>query len=82
MPAFPLPDWLAPLLMEEAAVRDLGDGVGSLLPPGAAPGGYDRFAPLYDAVVSNRVYNAIFWGVPPVAHRRFAARALGRELGV
>jgi len=76
MPPFPLPDWLVPHLTGGAEVRDLGDGVGSLLSAAAAPGGYDSFAAIYDAVVSNRLYNAIFWGVPPAAHREFAARAL------
>jgi len=76
MPPFLLPDWLVPLLAAGTEVRDLGDGMGSLLPAGAEPGGYDGFAPLYDAVVSNRLYNAVFWGVPPAAHRAFAARAL------
>lgn len=76
MPPFPLPDWLVPLLAEGTEARDLGGGLGSLLPAGAEPGGYDGFAPLYDAVVSNRLYNALFWGVPPAAHREFAARAL------
>ena len=70
------PEWLAPLLTPGAEVRDLGGGVGSFLPSGSVPGGYDRFAAIYDAVVSNRAYNATFWGVPPEAHRRFATRAL------
>jgi SAM-dependent methyltransferase len=78
MPAFPLPDWLMPLLAEGTQVRGLGDGLASLLPVDAAPGGYDGFAPLYDAAVSNRLYNAVFWGVPPAAHREFAARALAQ----
>lgn len=73
---FDLPDWLAPLLRQGAEVRDLGDGIGSFLPPGSEAGGYDRFAAIYDAVVSNQAYNALFWGVPPSAHRRFAAHAL------
>jgi SAM-dependent methyltransferase len=72
----PLPDWLERLLENGAAVRDLGDGIGSFLAPNSEPGGYDRFAAIYDAVVSNRAYNAAFWGVPPAAHPRFAARAL------
>jgi SAM-dependent methyltransferase len=76
MPPFPLPDWLVALLTEGAEVRDLGGGLGSFLPAEAAPGGYDGFAPVYDAVVSNRLYNAIFWGAPPAAHREFAGRAL------
>jgi len=76
MPLLPLPDWLVPLLAAGTEVWDLGDGVGSLLPVGTAPGGYDGFAPLYDAVVSNRLYNAVFWGVPPAAHRAFAGHAL------
>jgi SAM-dependent methyltransferase len=70
------PDWLAPLLTQSAEMRDLGDGVASFLPPDSAAGGYDRFAALYDAVVSNRAYNAAFWGVPPAAHPRFAAHAI------
>jgi len=43
--------------------------------PLAGPARYDRIAPLYDAVLSTKLYNLAMWKTTPAAYRAFATRA-------
>ncbi len=66
---------LQEVLVEGRTLRQVGEGIYSVLPDAAHEHLYDRRASLYDAVVSTWIYNRLMWGTSPRDYEEFARRA-------
>lgn len=73
----PLTSSVAGLLDPGTPLRNTGEGILSLLPPGEAGQPYDRKAALYDALIGSRWYNRLLWGADRAEYAAFAGLALG-----
>ncbi|MEQ5788911.1 class I SAM-dependent methyltransferase [Erythrobacter sp. NFXS35] len=70
-----MPPALASLLIESAAARPVDDHIWSVLAPGEVGQRYDGRARAYDALIGNRLYNALAWGTSPTSYAAFARAA-------
>jgi SAM-dependent methyltransferase len=69
-------DELRQAVSDERALREVEEGIYSLLPEAAAHGHlYDRRAAVYDFFVGTRLYNRVMWGDSPLRYAAFARRA-------
>lgn len=68
-------DLLRDLLVQTQNLREVEDGIWSVLPPGAIAPAYDGRVRLYDRLIGNRIYNRVAWGSSPKAYATFAAAA-------
>jgi SAM-dependent methyltransferase len=72
---------LAPLLIDSVAATPAGDHVWSALAPEQAGQRYDGRAKAYDALIGNRLYNALAWGTSPASYAGFAQASVRHGLG-
>lgn len=63
------------LLVQTKHLREVEDGIWSVLPPGTIAPAYDGRARMYDRLIGNRLYNRLAWGSSPAAYATFAAAA-------
>ncbi|HEX6039425.1 class I SAM-dependent methyltransferase [Longimicrobium sp.] len=73
--------WIGDVLADERPLRQLDDGLFSVLPEGTAGHAYDGRARAYDRMIGSRLYNRIAWGSSPADYRRFARRAVESASG-
>lgn len=66
---------LRSLLAQTENLREVEDGIWSVLAPRAAAPAYDGRAKLYDWLIGSRIYNRVAWGSSPEAYEKFAAAA-------
>ena len=69
-------DELEEVVAEGHAVRLIEDDIYSVLPDTSVPHHYDKWASVYDSVVSTRLYNFVMWGTSPYDYVEFARQAL------
>lgn len=70
------PDRLRVVVAEGRAIRQIEDGIYSVLPEGQHDHLYDRRAALYDLAVGTRLYNRVMWGASPFDYTAFARQAV------
>ena len=69
------PAFLGPLMKAGLQMRDIGDGILSVMPAGDEGASYDSKAALYDHIVGSPVYTRIAWDNSPADYTAFAQRA-------
>jgi len=74
------PDLVA-LTRSDIALESLGGRLHSALPADRRAAHYDRFAALYDRVVSGRLYNRWIWGIDRARYDQVIDRALAAAGG-
>ena len=67
------------VIEEGRAIRELGDGIYSVLADEPHAHLYDRRAAVYDLVVGTRIYNRLLWGSSPRVYAEFARRAFSSQ---
>jgi ubiquinone/menaquinone biosynthesis C-methylase UbiE len=72
-----IPELLADTLREGIAPRLACEDIWSVLPEDAKESGWDRLAPIYDRLVSMRLYPGLVWGADPADFTAYAREAMG-----